>query len=191
MSERQKGLRERMDEKVEKRREQAKTLPEIRKEIEGLSSKAEAIQGNMEGIEADLRSTKVELETAAKKAVRVAKTMQARGGDLETIEAAGEEAKRARETIEGLRWRARIELVAWLTVASTLTILILWSTAELSPYVLPQEWRMTEQERASIRELSRIRQATGNMDEEELETYKELVKENLEGRNRSPSDPSE
>lgn len=188
MSERQKGLRARLDEATEKRREEAKALPEIRREIEGLSDKVETIQEALDEIEGDLGVTKASLKTAAKRGVRVAKTMQARGGDLETIEAAGEEAEKARKAIKGLRWRGRVELVAWLTAALILTILILWSTAGLSPYVLPQEWRMSEQERADLRELSRIRQATENMSEEDLETYKELMNENLEGGKRSPSE---
>lgn len=176
-----------MDQKAERRREEAKALPQIKREIEGVSKQVEgvggqveALQGTLEGAQADLSTAGEKIDEASERAVRVAKTMQARQKDLRTIERAGQAAENALSTIRGLGMRARLELVIWNLMAMISTILILWSIAGLSRSTLPADIRMTETETADLRELSRIRQATSNMDEKELETYRELIRSNLE-----------
>jgi len=181
------GLRDQMDQKAAERREEAKALPQIKREIEGVSKQVEGVAGQVEAIQGTLSDARVDLNItgekiseAAERAVRVAKTMQTRREDLRTIERAGEAADRARKTIRRLGWRARIELVIWNLAAMSLLILILWSTAGLGRSTLPADIRMTESEIRDLRELSQIRQATSNMDEEELKAYKELIRSNLE-----------
>ncbi|WP_251924338.1 hypothetical protein [Salinibacter ruber] len=181
------GLREKMDQKAAERREEAKALPQIRREIEGVNKQVEgvggqveALQGTLEDAQADLSTVGEKIDEASERAVRVAKTMQTRRKDLRTIERAGEAADRARKTIRRLGWRARIELVIWNLAAMSLLILILWGTAGLSRSTLPADIRMTESEIRDLRELSQIRQATSNMDEEDLKAYEELIRSNLE-----------
>jgi ABC-type transporter Mla subunit MlaD len=188
------GLREKMDQKAERRREEAKALPQIKREVEGVSKQiegvskrvkgvggqVEALQGTLSDVQADLSTAGEKIDEASERAVRVAKTMQARQKDLRTIERAGQAAENALSTIRGLGMRARLELVIWNLAAMSLLILILWGTAGLSRSTLPADIRMTETETADLRELSRIRQATSNMDEKELETYRELIRSNLE-----------
>lgn len=181
------GLREKMDQKAAKRREEAKALPQIRREIEGVNKQVEgvggqveALQGTLEDAQADLSTVGEKIDEASERAVRVAKTMQTRRKDLRTIERAGKAADRARKTISKLGWRARIEVVIWNLMAMSLLILILWGTAGLSRSILPADIRMTKSEIRDLRELSQIRQATSNMDEEELKAYDELIRSNLE-----------
>jgi hypothetical protein len=176
------GLREKMDEEVERRRKQSEDLEQIRELLEEVTDARVSVT---------LEDIRDDMATFRKTAARVAKTFQDREEKLQAIDRAAENARdSAKEMADEsfkLRFSMRLERIAMMVGSIISTLILLWILSGLSLYALPQDLRMTEEEQRKLQELSKIGQATTNMSEEESETYERLINENLPEGESSPT----
>lgn len=177
------GLRQQMDEEVEKRREQREDLKQIRADLSGIEQKITGLKDVAERLDrGDLTKTIEEVmeavESVGGTASRVAKTFQARQEDLETIREAGEEANDLKEALRNVRVKLWAESIVRHTTAMVLTLILigalLWITGIVTPS-LPQWMRMSDKEIALIEEGKTARTALNQLEDEEAEALRALI----------------
>ena len=186
----QKGLRARLDEETERRRQQAGDVREIAERLEEIRQETERLSGQMsrasDGLETLSSDAVKQLDVIGHQiaeyrttARRVARTMQERRDDLLTIKSAGEAAARMKKEIRGLKWRTRLEGIGMMLGAILIAALLLWTTTTLSLYVLPQSFRLSSAEIEKVEDAEALYRATEAMTEEERATYRQLMKDGM------------
>jgi DNA repair exonuclease SbcCD ATPase subunit len=187
MSEEQKGLRARLDEETDRRRQQAgdvreiaERLEKIRGETERLSVQMEKLKGELETLSSDgvkeLNEIGRQIKDYRRTAKRVAKTMQDRHHDLWTIRSAGEAAERMKKEVSGLKWSARLEGTGMMLGAILIAALLLWTTTTLSLYVIPKSFRLSSAEIEKVEDAEALYRATEAMTKQERKKYRELMR---------------
>jgi DNA repair exonuclease SbcCD ATPase subunit len=190
MSEEQKGLRARLDEETDRRRQQAGEVREIAERLEKIHSETERLSGQMERLKGELETLSsdgvkqldaighqiAEYRTTAQ---RVARTMQERRDDLLTIKSAGEAAARMKKEVRGLKWWTRLEGIGMMLGAILIAALLLWTTTTLSLYVLPQSFRLSSAEIEKVEDAEALYRATEAMTEEERAEYRQLMQDGM------------
>jgi hypothetical protein len=178
------GLRQQMNEQVERRRAQREDLKQIRADLSEIEQKITGLKAVAERLDrGDLTETLQDMmgavESVGGTASRVARTIQARQEDLETIRQAGEEASRLETTLRDVRWAIRKESIlrhaAAILVSLVLTGTLLWS-GSIVTLSLPPWMRMSESEIEAIEEARALSRATRAMTEEERAAYRELMR---------------
>jgi predicted RNase H-like nuclease (RuvC/YqgF family) len=189
MSEEQKGLRARLDEETDRRRQQAGDVREIAERLEKIRGETERLGGQIERLKGELETLKTlgsdgvkELDAIGHQiaeyrttAQRVARTMQERRDDLLTIKSAGEAAARMKKEVRGLKWWTRLEGIGMMLGAILIAALLLWTTTTLSLYVLPQSFRLSSAEIEKVEDAEALYRATEAMTEEERAEYRQLM----------------
>jgi DNA repair exonuclease SbcCD ATPase subunit len=178
------GLRQQMNEEVERRRKQREDLKAIRADLSEIEQRVTGLKTVAERLDrGDLTETIEEVmeavESVGSTASRVARTFQARQEDLETIRQTGEEASRLEDAMRDVRWTIRKESIlrhaAAILVSLVLTGTLLWSGGIVT-LSLPPWMRMSEREIEAIEDARALSRATRAMTEEERAAYRELMR---------------